>query len=233
MAKKNHKRKVKSPKKLKPPPTKKNFLNKVLRFLKRQYHILVIIFTVISWFFYKDDIVEYFSTKHEKFVKEKFIKGVFLPPALDISNNQLIIESGGITTYYQISKLKEGIEIKVGEYVGDLKFKIEKNRLFVSTTFRDIQKEEVVGIINYKSWSLLKDNLLDYIETDESFEVIDRNGNVIFSIKYKAPNIVSLKGYFIKSSKVFIIDSNHTSLMNLNNKTGAITQIQKITRLPK
>ncbi len=60
---------------------------------------------------------------------------------------------------------------------------VKDNRMYVSIEFKDLLKEETVGVIEYNHWKLYKYNLLDFHNDDNRLEVIDKQNNIVFSIR--------------------------------------------------
>lgn len=77
--------------------------------------------------------------------------------------------------------------------------------LFLSTSFKDIQNNEIVGTISENHWSLFKPNLLNYQNTDSGLVVIDRGGNIIFKINFGLLNILNVDGYFVGIKNVAVL----------------------------
>ncbi len=119
-------------------------------------------------------------------------------------SSYLYISIGGNLQGIQVAALKEEIEFNPpflrldGQNpIFDLRLRLMNNRLFIKTIFKDVQREEVVGIIDFDKWSLVSDNVLNWFSTDSTFEVLDRGNNVIFGMAYKPPNVIYLKGYYV------------------------------------
>ncbi len=81
------------------------------------------------------------------------------------------------------------------------------DRLYISTAFRDIQKEQIVGNIRYNHWILYKSNMFDYRDGNDFLEVQDLQGYVIFQIIYKA-NTIYISGYIITPVNVIILGND-------------------------
>lgn len=58
------------------------------------------------------------------------------------------------------------------------------DRLYVSCKFTDFKSELAIGEMEFNHWKIYKGRYLDYRCTDESFEVIDNQGYLVFSISY-------------------------------------------------
>jgi len=231
-------------KKRKPPKKKATQQKKrtvvwwqIWKYSKKAYAIIGVVFVILGWFSFKDQIDKWTITKHEKFEQEKYIRGVFIPPNLLHSYDTLIFEYGSSYTGYVLHKLENGIEVKLRGFAIDgqapfgLKFKITNNRLYVNTVIKDIHGD-VSGIIEFEKWKLVKANMLNYNETDESLEIIDDQNNVVFSMIYIMPNKLSLKGYFVNLNKIMVI-GDFIAIYNTDqeNRNKIMREIEKIPRI--
>jgi hypothetical protein len=83
-------------------------------------------------------------------------------------------------------------------------------KLYVSTQFKDIKNEEIIGIIEYNHWKLYKSNLLEFYSDDNCLEVTDKQNNIVFSIRYTIYNgmeALTIKGYFISTTTILILNA--------------------------
>lgn len=182
-------------------------------------------------------IVDYFGflsllkTDKEIFISEKYIKGVLLPPKLNISN-EVEFRCAGFSTFYSKQNLMAGIRYPIENASNiDLHFILQDNRVYTSLDFYSINDGEYIGKLNYKNWNLVKDNILNYFENDRYFEIIDNMNNVVFSLKYDYPNIFTIEGYQINKNSVYVFNEGSTYVIPLQNKELAISEIKKIKRL--
>jgi hypothetical protein len=199
----------------------------------------VIMLFVGAYFTFKNDIRKSFESEHETYERESFIKGIFIPDAINHVDSFITI-AYGTNQNFQFPKqfMKEGVLFNPN-FFGckrdsttpfNLRLLLRDNRLYIATTFKDIQKNEVVGVIEYESWKLKKDNLFDFIETDRSLRVIDRGGNVIFSLQYVFPNKLLLHGYSISEKCIFVLGTG-IGVYNIESKDLALNAIKKISSL--
>ena len=87
---------------------------------------------------------------------------------------------------------------------------VHDNRLYVSAEFKDLQKEETIGFIEFNHWSLYKPNMLDFENDDERLQVKDKQNNIVFAINLKSVQpkeyaVIEINGYFINPSSILII----------------------------
>jgi len=177
-------------------PLKKSIWQRIKSLSKKTYAVLGVISLLIGYVLYYDSFNDLFKSKHEKFEEDHFIPGIFIPPQILTSYDKVLVEVGGICEAVTLQSLQQGHYVKPNplqckgtkETPFDLILYLENSRLYMHCVLKDIQKEEIVGVINFKHWSLFKPNLLNYYSTDTSLEVLDRGGNVIFDITYKYPN---------------------------------------------
>jgi hypothetical protein len=83
------------------------------------------------------------------------------------------------------SDLNIGIRISVTKKSGNctpsfINFVLKDDRIYVSVEFKDLLKEETVGVIEYNHWKLCKENMFDFKNTDEKLEVRDKQNNIVF-----------------------------------------------------
>jgi hypothetical protein len=93
--------------------------------------------------------------------------------------------------------------------VNELFLKVKDDRLYVSLEFKDLQKEETIGIIEYNHWKLVKDNMFDWKDTDSSIVVWDKQHNVVLSLLYQnspTNQMIYLNGYFIGNDAVLVLN---------------------------
>lgn len=109
--------------------------------------------------------------------------------------------------------LKKGIKLSLNmkrdcpsSYIS---FVEKDNRVYVSTEFKALMNEETIGVIDYNHWRLCKKELFDYRNTDDKLEVIDRQNQIAFSIKFEigivGTNVIEVSGYFINPTAITIL----------------------------
>jgi hypothetical protein len=119
---------------------------------------------------------------------------------------------GNIGYIVPLINLVYGVEIPIirGCDCGKITFGLWHNRLFVSTEFKDLQKEETIGVIEYNHWKLYKQNMFDFHNGDNYLEVIDKQGNIVFSIKSEMKGkceFIYVNGYFINPNSISIVST--------------------------
>ncbi len=210
-------------------------------YLKVVREALAGISLILGLFFFKDPIRELFMTKREVFINKNYVKGIFIPDVISSNPNSFItVNLGGTLSSNPLNFYEQGHELsgigmefgENGEIPFGLKLRIDNKRLYCYAIFKDIQKEEVVGIIDFKYWSLLKSNILDFRDTDQSLEVIDKYGNIVFNIIYQFPNTLIIQGYFISNNSIFVISANSIQSFEKTNKQGALDAIKSIAPIP-
>ena len=194
---------------------------------------------LLGVYFYKDPLKKEFSTKQEIYEDEVFAKGIFVPKSILYSNGLINVNYADIRYSCRVEALKKGYVVKphtvscgpLKEQPFEVKMIIKNDRLFISTVFKDIQKEEVVGIIDYDHWRLFKPNLLNWKESDTSLEALDRGNNVIFNMIYEQPNTLTIHGYSVGLGCIFVVLDDAIYLYDKKDKQGAIADLPKIKRI--
>jgi hypothetical protein len=109
--------------------------------------------------------------------------------------------------------LERGIELSIGHPFGCQEHKISlflKNlKLYIAADFRDLEKEEIMGSLEYNHWTAYKDNMIDFNSDDFGLEVKDKQGNIVFSICCGYGNIVYIAGYFVNKQSVMVLQNNY------------------------
>jgi hypothetical protein len=162
--------------------------------------------------------------------------------------NNISIVLGNLMINCLVSDLYKGVNLFSPSFTNCTDSKLiiglKDDRLYVSVEFKDLEKEETIGVIEFNHWLLYKDNTLRFNNDDERLEVKDKQNNIVFSIQYviAPPNdpIIQINGYFINPYDVLIIsdmavaDSNGVEFnkcilkKDLNWKQKAEFKIQNI-----
>lgn len=113
------------------------------------------------------------------------------------------------------SQLRKGYEVAIPPNsnfsCGSIKFGLKDDRVYVSTEFKDLQKEETIGIIEFNHWKVWKRNRLFYYDDENRLEVRDLQNLKVFSIKYEFDGVLQeifVSGYFIQPENVAILAFN-------------------------
>lgn len=162
-------------------------------------------------------------TQYEKLIEAEYWKGILIPDYVINNDQSIMLALGTNLAELKMDDLKRGLILnppylfcpdstgKKIENPMNLSFYMIGNRLGISTTFKDMETEEEVGIMERNKWLLKKDKSLYFNPpTDTSLVVFDARSRVIFSLKFKKPNFIFFKGYFI--GKTFISVTNDRSL---------------------
>ncbi len=173
--------------------------------------------------------------KKEAFYKETRVRGIFLNPQIvQDKSEKLYVFAGSNYQTFPISALKRGVEYQPNSItidsvnpVFDLSIKIIEGRLYVKTSFKDIENKHV-GDIDFRNWSLMIENITDWFETDSTFEVFDSGKNIIFGIAYRHPNVILLKGYFVFPKFVCVFTDG---MYPFSKETGKEKALQKIAEI--
>ena len=139
------------------------------------------------------------------------IKGIY---AKNIKNLQYVnVILGSLAVRCLVSDLYNGVNLFSPAFSNctdsKLMLGLKDDRLYVSVEFKDLKKEETIGVIEFNHWSLYKDNLLDFNNDDERLEVKDKQNNIVFSIQYfvDMPNDpeIYIRGYFISPYDILVL----------------------------
>lgn len=137
------------------------------------------------------------------------IKGILIPNLHMKEKINIELGSNLISCYTE--DLYNGVEIYNPPTFDIYLFTLyaHDDRLYVSTEFKDLKKEETIGIIEFNHWKLYKDNLFDYKDdsvNNNRLQVWDKQHNIAFSIKYsETGDTVSVMGYFIGPYSISIL----------------------------
>lgn len=146
------------------------------------------------------------------------IKGIPLPQLKYGKDGVVLFYIGKMVTSMPASTLLEGIFLRVPITIDQCEtypilFGAKDGKLYVSIDFKDLQKEQVIGSIEFNHWKLYKENMLNFDSDDQRLEVRDKQNNIAFSIKYSkfaGLDMVSIAGYFLSPNAVIVIPNDST-----------------------
>lgn len=143
--------------------------------------------------------------------KVPIIKGIKIKK---LHSGGLNFQYGSNMVIYDISQLYEGVNIFKGDITKcdssiQLIMGIRDDRLYTSVMFKDLEKEENIGWIEFNHWNLYLPNLTTFYNDDSTLEVKDKHNRIVFSLKYiEVPGSTSatiqLNGYFISPNSVLV-----------------------------
>jgi hypothetical protein len=146
-------------------------------------------------------------------LKVRMLKGIRIPNLGDLTKVPLVtILFGKTGLMTDPSLLYRGIDLMKTAGDGCSSYSLgiiaKDDRIYASANFIDFKTEEKIGEIYFNRWKLYDSKFLDYREEEDKFEVIDRQGNIAFSISYSHPNkwvnALAISGYFIDPNIIFI-----------------------------
>ncbi|MBS1773297.1 MAG: hypothetical protein JST82_10565 [Bacteroidetes bacterium] len=152
-------------------------------------------------------IYEFVDNKNEY----PIIKGIKIQNF--INKKEIELHMGTIIFKMQPDFLFEGINILgLSPYTAcsddqDITLGVKDDRLYISTQFKDIKNEDVIGDIEFNHWKMFKPNFLKINQDDSSFEVFDRQGYNAFAIRFFEPNKLVVQGYFVGSSTIAVVNN--------------------------
>lgn len=176
------------------------------------------------------DLGDKFTINHTAYEHAPKIEGILLKRlkergtvAVQCGNVMILTSSGALSNGLDILHINENdfyratfdTTIKKNSQQSCVPNKIilglHDNRLYVSVEFKDLKKEETIGNIEFNHWKLYKPNLFDFHNTDSTLQVIDKQNNVVFSVRYvSAGNCVLINGYLIGDESVYVMPRDMT-----------------------
>ncbi|HEY5368803.1 MAG TPA: hypothetical protein VIJ75_07410 [Hanamia sp.] len=145
-------------------------------------------------YFYYDS-----NTYHYPIVKGIYVKGLDkMAP-----NDDIFFVVGRMSFGYSKKRLEDGINILSTVNCGDTSNKIWavaiKNRIYISAKFMDLRTDNEIGEMQFNHWTVYLNQLIDYHYDDDKFEVLDKQGNIVFSIADISSGShvrIAVSGYF-------------------------------------
>ena len=196
------KRKKKSRARVKPSTTHKpiavaeKFIRPKMSFWKKIYLILnktaikiTLLASLVGVYPTYKFFVNESKSPEQKFHDEMFIPGILLPEKLTSLVDTLFIKTGSFVQGYPLSEFMNNNGLTYSpKLVGcstietpmAMAYKIMNNRIYVSCVLRDLEHKAVVGILKDNRWEFFKPNILTFNHDDRGFEVLDKQGNVVF-----------------------------------------------------
>lgn len=197
-------------KKRNPFPQLKGTVSRFWQRYKWVWSIIGVLTTLLTIYLAKDPIKKILQSQYENYRDDNIISGILIPGNLP-PNSVIYINFGKSQDNFRVSSLRDGVEFN-SELIAcgkrnafRMKFKLENNRIYVSTSFIDVLHEELVGVIEYNQWKLYKGQFIDFYNDDKTLEVRDKQGLVMFSLQFKFPNTILLQGYFINETFTTVI----------------------------
>ena len=125
---------------------------------------------------------------------------------------KIVTDSYGITT----NQLSKGFNILNFVKKDQIEFEcivgVDNNeRLYVSLEFKDLEKEETIGFINFNKWKLYKPNLFYFQNDDYRLEVRDKQNHIVLALKYNQSETdptIEIAGYFIGPTGCLVIPND-------------------------
>lgn len=160
----------------------------------------------------KDQPSFIFNTKDYRY---PLIKGILIDSLSKMNKRDWVaVLIGGNMVAAQIGSLYQGIDV-LNPSFSDCSNSVlgliaNGDRLYVWAKIIDLRTQDLIGEIAWNHWKLYKDTYLHSNQNDSSFEVIDHQGYVVFSIAYRARGgapIVSISGYFNSPTSVLVVDN--------------------------
>ncbi|MEO6329523.1 MAG: hypothetical protein ABIO55_11345 [Ginsengibacter sp.] len=210
--------------------------------LKVAAFIFVGFIIYLSFLFYNYD--NYNPTSNEIVSNNKVVRGILLPMRLLSEISEIYLDFGKTQLSVSIDQLKAGYKvspmsiahcsnnIKPGD-PSDFIIYLVEDRIYISTNFKDLYDDKIIGSVNKKDWTFLSKNISAVRTDDYSFEVFDRKENVIFAMQFKEPGIISIQGYFIGEECIYILndDGAYSDTKTGNYVERVLPQIKNIKKI--
>lgn len=176
-----------------------------------------VILSVISGItFLKGCFHETFSTKEELWKERNYISGINIPIDVSSAYPYMYIKTGGVTQSFPISFLENGMPYTSSLMIApggctpfNLKLLLKNNKIYAATTFKDIDGK-YVGKMDFDHWEARDIQIANFYNHDSIMELMDNYQHVLFSMNYRYPNIIEIKGYFNTDSCLEV--DNYTSV---------------------
>jgi hypothetical protein len=230
---KRKKRKTKFPDKNKSPEissiSKMSYLRNLLTLFSKSYKIYIAITAIATGILLRDQIIDFFKSGKQLWTEKEFRHGVYLP--FLVNDSQLVtINIGENRFFFSQASLKMGVDVPGGAGRLGIFAKLMDKRVYVSTYFREINSENIIGDMDFNEWKIKSDKIYDYDE-DDKLEIMDENGYVMFSMNnIPQTNTIRIRGYFILNGCINVVD-NGIIVFTSSSKKDAIGFIKQIRPL--
>ena len=183
---------------------------------------LIIVVTVLFYLYSHEMLTTTrVSSKNIGSNNKNQIKGILLPVSLLSESSPVLINFGKITSSVSLKDLRRGYMMSPQKLINcgreaqtedQTKFTIYlvEDRLYVTTDFRNLLDDGIAGSINQRQWTLLNKSLSGFHSDDNSFQVSDMQGNIIFNMQFNRPDSLLIQGYFIGKECLYVIGHNTT-----------------------
>jgi len=160
--------------------------------------------TVINPSFYIDS-----AAYHYPFIKGIYVKNL----EKKLEGHDIYFNMGANVMGLSKTQLYEGANLMNYVrfcYTEPLLIFAKGDRIYVSAKFIDLRTENEIGEMNFNHWKIYNGEFLDYHEADNKFEVIDKQGNIVFSIANIGTSDtlqIAISGYFNAPDGVLILNT--------------------------
>lgn len=96
------------------------------------------------------------------------------------------------------------------------------DRLYVSAKFIALRDETEIGYMEFNHWTIYNGSFGNYQpgdDRDDRFEVIDKQGNIVFSILYTTDQtqaFVEISGYFVSPKSIIVLNNEKAFTIRKN-----------------
>lgn len=137
------------------------------------------------------------------------LKGIRVPDGF-IGETPINLYFGSMKITNSIFDLEKGINLSYIFFHGcvdqniPIILKLVGNRIFISASFSDYEKNEYVGKMDFNKWEIYKPNLTRWAESDTSLWVKDLSNHYILFMKFIDSRSLELDGYFCDGTNVLV-----------------------------
>jgi len=176
---------------------------------------VIVLLTVLFYLYNVEMLTETPITPPDK----SPVKGILLPVAIVSESRPVQIGFGKIIRSVTLEELRHGYTISPetmfdckGEKTAEDRTKfillMLEDRLYINAEFRDPLSDEVAATINKKDWKGLAKNSAGFFSDDNTFQVSNIKGNIIFNMRFNEPDTLLVEGYFSSEKCVYVIGNN-------------------------
>jgi hypothetical protein len=182
----------------------------------------------------KEKIHEWVTPDEVRWDEENYVHGIHIPMSIASQYNELVFKFGTVRESVLLNSLRKDSMYKLAVLqppLFNISFKLKNEYLFISSSFRDIKTEQIIGKMDFNHWETKNSGITHYHDGDDNMEIIDANGFVVFNMRYQYPNTIQINGYFIGDKFVNVATSQELFLGSKDNpddKDSAIVNILKI-----
>ncbi len=197
----------------------------------------------LSALFYSYD-VNILKKSKSILTSKNLVKGLLLPKKFLNKNKPILLQFGNSEVSLSLENLRRGIAVSPLRLTNCEKIKnhndptnffifLEMDRLYVSTSFKELVSDESIASVNKRHLKILSGDLFAFSSEDNFFEVQDGQENVVFNMQFTNPGLLLIQGYFVSSNCVYVAVDNKIYSFNKSENyiEIALSEIRHIKKL--